>query len=549
MLFYDRGWDTFLRNQDDVFYHTVFTDILNVHELVGMIRMVHTADDHGFDIAEERHCAAHGNMTGMLAGIPPAKTVFEDSSAACIKSDGKLIAVTIIEPVHRMLYAEAHALVVVRISASVDIEQRVDISEHVAAAADVHADEHIRNADIGQRIVETFDQNADAFKAAVADKSNNYVAGVEYAVNVATPGALLDAQAKALTANGCPPSSGIDVVAATVIEDLILDIGNKELYAQDFEGYSDDDVLPFAKAYVTDVNTTYTKYLDANNGNKEMAASKYHHITTVGGNKVLELNNDQALRAVFLQLISPEDMLAKNGNDMYTDFHLSYKIKYIHYNKSMANVTDAFVGVVYNHDGATSYDMFALTMGGYGVNLSRHGGMYTTVDAGSDYYAGAKDSEGQVSIINRITKGKVQSAYLASGTPNNDTHRFASLYDWVNVDVYFSWENGSTVYVNGAKVSQANNTDNNEWALAHQNFGLGVYVAPTANAYIDDIKMVSCEADDLDMILDLNADSNATFGTTVPATGDATIYVVVAMAVAFVALAAVVIIRRNKATN
>lgn len=369
---------------------------------------------------------------------------------------------------------------------------------------------------------------------AVADKSNNYVAGVEYAINVATPGALLDTQAKALASIGYPAKADVKVVTAIVIDEIISVVDEKVLYEQDFEGTAPTFTLA-------------NKFANA----KDAIAEEWIKVDEIDGNKVLKIYKNQAFRPVIVQLISSADMLNANGDNMYSDFHLSYKIKFGHYGQSLGGLvpTDAHVGVTYNYDGALSYDMFALTVGGYGLNVNRHQAAFTTVDADSDFFAGAKDSEGKTSIINRITNGRILSADQTSGALDAEANRFNNLGEWVDVDVYFSWENGSTVYVNGAKVSQATDASNNEWTLDKKNFGIGVYAYPTATAYIDDIKMVTCDADDLDLILDNNSESIKNFETSVPATGDATLYVVVAMAVAFVALAAVVIIRRNKATN
>ena len=68
------------------------------------------------------------------------------------------------------------------------------------------------------------------------------------------------------------------------------------------------------------------------------------------------------------------------------------------------------------------------------------------------YYAGNKDAAGEPSIINRITNGKVLSASVAK-TKTPESLRMYNYGEAVNVTVYFDWETGATVWVNGVKVS------------------------------------------------------------------------------------------------
>ena len=122
---------------------------------------------------------------------------------------------------------------------------------------------------------------------------------------------------------------------------------------------------------------------------------------------------------------------------------------------------------------------------------------------------------------------------------------------FTHIDVYYNWETGVEAYVNGIKVSEATANPYGEHALANEKFGLGIYVAPGANGVLDNIKMTYVDAEDadnVDLIMSNLTNAVATGGME-PATGDATVYVVVAMAVAFVALAAVVVIKRKKVND
>jgi len=376
--------------------------------------------------------------------------------------------------------------------------------------------------------------------AAVADFSNNYVADGAYMNHIATPGLLLNGQIKALATVGYVP------VAAGVEEfdiDNVLDAADSEfalIYSEDFSA---------TPAWMTGMTANYS-------ATAANSASMDSRVSVANG--VLNVDNNNAMRPIYIEIASAADMLADNGDNMYSNFVLTYDIKY---NTSRSgstaySYTDVFAAVVYNFDRALSYDGFAVTLGGYGYNFNRHMGAYTTVDEDSAYYAGNKDEAGKPSIINKITNGKVLSAYKAADAYKaaeiNDANRMNKIInDYVTVTVYFDWEKGATAYVNGCKVSEATDASQNAWSLAHGNFGLGIYADTSANVSIDNIAMYSCGDKDQAAVLDLvmNASSYGYYEGTEPATGDATLYVVVAMAVAFVALAAVVVIKRKKVND
>ena len=98
--------------------------------------MVLSAYGHSFNASKEFPSAAHGNMHGLLIRIPPTEAILVYAAAHCIKSDTKLIAVTIVKPVHGVLHPETGAFVKMLVGFLVDIKQRMNIPEHISAGND-----------------------------------------------------------------------------------------------------------------------------------------------------------------------------------------------------------------------------------------------------------------------------------------------------------------------------------------------------------------------------------------------------------------------------
>ena len=390
----------------------------------------------------------------------------------------------------------------------------------------------------------------------VQDKTYNFTynagdkAGQLFAWNLATPGAILQGQNLALATVGAKPAANVEIAEIFSVSEALKNANTTYttgtvLFEEDFTT---------APAY----NGKIENYSDNCVGSNATVANQNKRLYW-GSEGVLKVSYPgHAWQPVYLELVSAEDMFAAHGENMMSSFVLSYDIQYhtpvAQY--SSYKLTDGFAAVIFNYNRALSYDEFAVTAGGYGVSRNRYASEYTVADTGSKFFSGNQDTAGAPSIINRITNGKVLCAVGGNSSTVSEVQKAARMYDtfgneWTHIDVYFNWETGTEAYVNGIKVSESTFNAYAEHALANGNFGLGIYGSNSVSASIDNIKMIyvdQADADNVDLLMSNLIDAAASGGME-PATGDATLYVVVAMAVAFVALAAVVIIRRKKATN
>lgn len=363
----------------------------------------------------------------------------------------------------------------------------------------------------------------EASKYNIGKAEGNLPYGDWYGLRAATPGYLLEAQAAVFAAMGNSVDSY--VVDVPTMEDIYIDIGEfgYDAYYLDIENY-----IEVAKApYWFKSDASKVTYADG----------------------VVTVKNDTK----YPNVVSLVDADAMPGEAF--DFVLSYDIEYTNHSAGTATYgtkDSYYAAVIYNHNGDTSYSEFGLTYGGYGINRVRYNGckMSEYDVATNAYYSGNKDTAGAPSIINRITNGKVLAGSV-NAAKNPESLRMFHYAQPVNVTIYFDWETGATVWVNGVKVSEAVDAQENEIMALNGNFGLGIYADPYTYAEISNIEMVAVSEDEGEDAVKLLMNTlNAANGMNVePATGDATIYVVVAMAVAFISLAAVVIIRRKKATN
>lgn len=355
----------------------------------------------------------------------------------------------------------------------------------------------------------------------IGKAQGNIAYGDWYGLRAATPGYLLVSQAAAFASMGNSVDSY--VVDVPTFEDVYGDIGIKELV--------DDSMISVTKAdhwFKSDASK-----VTVNNG-------------------VITVKNDVKYPNV-VSLVDADDIFALT-DDKVVDFVLSYDIVYNNHSASTSTYgtkDSYYAAILFNHNGDTSYAEFGLTYGGYGINRVRYNGckMSEYDTASNAYYSGNKDTAGAPSIINRITNGKVLAGTV-NAVKNPESLRMYHYAKPVNVTVLFDWEIGATVWVNGVKVSEAVDAQENEIMAVNGNFGLGLYADPYTYAEISNLTMTAVGEDDgVDFVKMMMNVANAANTATEPATGDATIYVVVAMAVAFISLAAVVVIRRKKATN
>ena len=108
-------------------------------------------------------------MRSFSVGIPPAEAVFHYAAAVGIESDGKLIAVAVIEPVHRMYDAETNTVIVAIIGFMMYDVKRMYISQHITAATDLHSCEHIGYTHVGERVIVALDKHANTVQITIAD--------------------------------------------------------------------------------------------------------------------------------------------------------------------------------------------------------------------------------------------------------------------------------------------------------------------------------------------------------------------------------------------
>lgn len=355
----------------------------------------------------------------------------------------------------------------------------------------------------------------------IGKAQGNIAYGDWYGLRAATPGSLLVSQAAAFASMGNSVDSY--VVDVPTFEDVYGDVGIKELV--------DDSMISVTKA-------DYWFMSDASK-------------VTVNNGVITVKNNVKYPNVV--SLVDADDIFALT-DDKVVDFVLSYDIVYNNHSASTSTYgtkDSYYAAILFNHNGDTSYAEFGLTYGGYGINRVRYNGckMSEYDFSLNAYYAGNKDTAGAPSIINRITNGKVLAGTV-NAVKNPESLRMYHYAKPVTVTVLFDWEIGATVWVNGVKVSEAVDAQENEIMAINGNFGLGLYADPYTYAEISNLTMTAVGEDDgVDYVKMMMNVANAANTATEPATGDATIYVVVAMAVAFISLAAVVVIRRKKATN
>ncbi|HOA85682.1 MAG TPA: hypothetical protein PKN17_06630, partial [Bacillota bacterium] len=249
-----------------------------------------------------------------------------------------------------------------------------------------------------------------------------------------------------------------------------------------------------------------------------------------------------------------------------SDYTIEYELTYL-----AAQSAARYCGIVYNFNGKTSYDIFMIRVRGAGNNQRRiAGGHYTTYDnAQTDLFAANMDTDpARTSIVSKLTKGetKVFNDNGAIGiTTETDISKMTGdelakhapmLGKTLNVRIEVNQVKGPEIYINDILVSKAATylTDpddkdsevaaNTYWG-AQTNYGefaIGFFVSNRIKLAIDNIKVTGWvnEYTEADMLRAYDLEPNKE-----PATGDATIYVTIAMAVSFISLAALVVTKRR----
>ncbi len=244
----------------------------------------------------------------------------------------------------------------------------------------------------------------------------------------------------------------------------------------------------------------------------------------------------------------PSDVMKMIALDDYT---IEYQLTYLDANKS-----DRYAVIGFNFNEKCSYDTQMIRINGTANNQRRiGGGTYTTYDNSSknNLYAANNDTNASyTSLLNKITFGaeKVFTTTATDLVTDADKAQYAPLLGrTLNVKVEVTQSSGPSLYVNDIQVSKAGS--NAYWG-AQSNYGefaLGLLVTQKVKCAIDNIIVKGYTdpyvADDANDKLE----GPAKAGLVEPATGDATIYVAVAMAVSFISLATLVVVKRRKNEN
>lgn len=268
-----------------------------------------------------------------------------------------------------------------------------------------------------------------------------------------------------------------------------------------------------------------------------------------------------------IQVVAPALMAGLKDTDVnsadynkklaYANLLLEYDIKYGDVGTNRKS--DRYAGVVYNYNGNITYGIFILRVQGIANNQSRYGGQYVTYDVSSEYYAANNDTvAGQASVISKLTKGRISASSTAS---NIESMRLANLDQDLHVKIYIDQTYGPSIYVNDILISVPVN--NALWGISREygDLGLGLFVSQYVKCEIDNIKLWALSTDNdyydvyknlgigKDAYVDSLAQKGAQYEIQNPSTGDVTMYVAIAMAVSFISLAALVVVKRKKSVN
>jgi hypothetical protein len=392
-------------------------------------------------------------------------------------------------------------------------------------------------------------------------------------MNFATPGLLLSSQMANMQANGATISDDLAYIQNRVITDetSIRYI----VYQENFFGMPNTEPIVYDPSNVDKYKTDTQAFFDEMNLGWEMTTFLSNGGTVryyieneklVCDNLDVDLSGDGAINTADGDIDSTDALVVAYPSLSMekvarSDYTIEYEVTYLD-----ANENNRYCGVIYNFNGKTSYDIFILRVNGSGNNQRRiAGGHYTTYDhQTSEHNAANLDTgaatAGKSSIINKLTNGEVKVLGTKVDMWTFDEAQKAAyapmLGRTLNIRIEVNQVKGPELYVNDILVSKPATylTDpddkNSEVAAnaywgAQTNYGefaIGFFVSQRVKLTIDNIKVTGWvnEYTEADMLRTYNAAPNKE-----PATGDATIYVVVAMAVSFISLAALVVTKRR----
>lgn len=378
-------------------------------------------------------------------------------------------------------------------------------------------------------------------------------------MNFATPGMLLPSQVTNLVAQGATPNDNVKYVQNRVPTNASSFLYT--VYQQNFFGMADSTD---SDAILEALGWGKTYYLN-NGGTISFAIEGERLIAT---NLDVDKDSDGVIDATKGDLDSTDGLVTlfpsmRMEKIARSDYKIEYEVTYLDAQENLR-----YCGVIYNFNEKTSYDIFILRVSGYGNNQRRiASNQYITYDAkDTKYYAANLDTvDGATSIINKISNGEINvktntSTSMATFTSEQKLEYAPLLGKTIKVRIEVNQVTGPEFYVNDILVSKCETvlTDANDptsvvaknlfWGSQtnYNEFTIGLFVSQRVQVAIDNIKVTGWvnEYTENDILR-----TYAMAELKEPATGDATIYVAVAMAVSFISLAALVVVKRRKNEN
>lgn len=400
----------------------------------------------------------------------------------------------------------------------------------------------------------------------------------------ATPGKLLPEQAADLTVLGSSPKASarrqsreasiftFDTTNPAFVTNGVNNDKKGIIYYEDFQKYAAGTVKMtnlFTTVNGTDVKWRQTNWLDG--ASIDSGAIMTIEADASGNQRLAVYNNTN--KDKFVTILTTADMLKAcadlnpdpaTNNYMCGNLLYEYDIEYLN-----AYAGDRYASLIFNYDDYCTYDVFILRVCGRGNSQRRISGQYVTWDIAGEFSAANDDkTAGNTSIVNKLTNGRI---FCANGDVDAGTsYRLVNLEDRkLHVSIVYDQTQGAFIYVNNILVSKPANTIMLGAARNRQDFGIGLQISQYVDVAFDNIKVTALPTDDdfsqaylfptyfadwtnIAYIMDGNDAYNtfdriyANSDSQEPATGDATIYVVIAMAVSFISLAALVVVKRRK---
>jgi len=208
-----------------------------------------------------------------------------------------------------------------------------------------------------------------------------------------------------------------------------------------------------------------------------------------------------------------------------------------------------YVSAIYNYDDRLGYDVFILRVRGTANNQRRlRDNDYITYDVANIVLSATNDDSKPeyTSIVNKITDGNVKAGADKSTNPED--------FKLLNMDIRVKYEvdpfKGTKYYINDVLVSELHKDSQGYTYWGSQfdgrDFSVGFIFTQRVSATIDNIRITGYINNYTENDI-LRAYDQAELKE--PATGDATIYVVIAMAVSFISLATLVVAKRRRNEN